>query len=65
MNFADALLTIFEIALVAFTIWAVFHEDLFIDFEERLFARLRRRKFKVIRGGSKVSKSYYPEKYRA
>ena len=54
-----------EIALGVFTIWAVFHEDLFIAFEDRVIARFRRRKLKVIRGGSQVSKSCYPEKHRA
>ncbi len=65
MNFSSTLLTIFEIALVAFAIWAVFHEDRFISFEEKIAAHFRRRRFKVLRGGSKVCKSYYPEKYRA
>ena len=65
MNFSGTLLTIFEIALVAFTIWAVFHEDRFVAFEERVVAHFRRRKFKVLRGGNKVCRTYYPEKYRA
>lgn len=65
MNLQGTLLTIFEIALVAFTIWAVFHEDRFIKFEERVAAHFRRRRFRVLRGGNKVCKSYYPEKYRA
>lgn len=65
MNFSGTLLTIFEIALVAFVIWAVFHEDRFIAFEEKIVAHLRRRRFKVLRGDSKVCKSYYPEKHRA
>ena len=64
MNLGSTLLTIFEVALVLFTIWAVFHEDRFIAFEEKIAARIRRRKFKVIKGNS-VAKSYYPEKYRA
>ena len=64
MNFTGTLLTIFEIALVAFVIWAVFHEDRFIAFEERVVAHFRRRRFKVIKG-NQVCKSYYPEKYRA
>ena len=51
--------------MAAFVIWAVFNEDRFIAFEERIVARLRRRRFKVLHGGSKVSKSYYPEKHRA
>ncbi len=65
MNLTSSLLTIFEIAMVAFVIWAVFNEHKFIKFEENVAARFRRRKFKVISGGSRVNKSYYPEKYRA
>ena len=65
MNFTSSLLTIFEIAMVGFVIWAVFHEDKFVAFEERIVARFRRRRFKVIEGNSKVCKSYYPEKHRA
>ena len=64
MNLQGTLLTIFEIALVAFVIWAVFHEDKFIAFEERIAANIRRRRFKVIRGNN-VCKSYYPEKHHA
>ena len=59
MNLQGTLLTIFEMALVAFAIWAVFHEDRFIAFEERIAARFRRRRFKVIQGNN-VRKSYYP-----
>ncbi len=59
MNFTSSLLTIFEIAMVAFVIWAVFHEDRFIAFEERIVARFRRRRFKVIEGNN-IRKSYYP-----
>ena len=50
MNFSGTLLTIFEIALVAFTIWAVFHEDRFIAFEEKLVANIRRRRLRVLEG---------------
>lgn len=64
MNLQGALLTVFEAALVAFAVWAVFHEDRFVAFEERIAARFRRRRFKVIHG-SNISKSYYPEKHRA
>ena len=65
MNFGGTLLTIFEMAMVGFVIYAVFNEHKFVKFEERIVARFRRRKFKVIRGGSRISKSYYPEKHRA
>ena len=59
MDFTSALLTIFEIAMVTFVIWGVFHEDRFVAFEERLAARFRRRRIKIIKG-SNVRKSYYP-----
>ena len=65
MDFASTLITLFEIAMVSFVVWGVFHEDRFIKFEDRIAARFRRRKLKVIEGGSKVNKSYYPEQYRA
>lgn len=65
MNFTSTLITLLEIAMAAFAIWAVFNEHRFIKFEDRIAARFRRRKLKVIQGGSKVSKSYYPEKHRA
>ena len=59
MSFASSLLTIFEIVMVGFVIWAVFNEHKFVKFEERVVARFRRRRFKVIEGNS-ISKSYYP-----
>ena len=65
MDFTSSLITLFEIALACFVVWGVFHEDRFIKFEDRIVARFRRRKLKVIEGGSKVNKSYYPEKHRA
>ena len=64
MNLQGTLLTIFEIDLVAFAIWAVFHEDRFVAFEEKIVSRIRRRRFKVLRGNS-VCKTCYPEKHRA
>ena len=64
MNLSSPIFTIIEVLLVAFAVWAVFNENKFIAFEERVVAQLRRRRFKVIKGSS-VCKSYYPEKYRA
>ena len=75
MNLQGALLTVFEAALVAFkspmSKGAILKEsgecvvvDRFVAFEERIAARFRRRRFKVIHG-SNISKSYYPEKHRA
>ena len=54
MSFRDVLLTVFEVALVTFTIWAVFHEDRFIAFEDRIKAKLRRSRFRVIEGGAEA-----------
>ena len=61
MKFTDVLLTVFEIALVCGALWAVFHEDFFIDLEEKLFARIRRRRLKVMRG-NRVGHTCYPVK---
>ena len=58
MTFGMLLRTIFEIALIVFTLWAVYHEDRFAALERRLFARFRRRKFRVINGN--CYKSSYP-----
>ncbi len=54
MSFRDVLVTVFEVALVTFTIWAVFHEDRFIAFEDRIKAKFRRSRFRVIEGGKEV-----------
>lgn len=49
MNFADTLITLFEVALVAFTLWALFHEDVLVAFEERVISRIRRQRLKVVK----------------
>jgi len=53
MSFTMILSTVFEIALVGFTLWAVFHEDRIAAIEKQIFARIRRRKFRVIEGGTR------------
>lgn len=63
MNLSQTLITLFEIAFAAVVLWAVFHEDRFIAFEEKLFASIRRRRMRVIRG-SRVQGSYYPKTQR-
>lgn len=47
-----ALQTIFEILLVAAVIWGIFNEERLASLEKRLFACVRRRRLKVIKGGS-------------
>lgn len=64
MSLSGSILTIFEMALVAFAVWSVFNENRFIAFEERIFAKIRRNRLKVIKGNA-ICKSYYPEKHRA
>ena len=39
--------TIFEAALVGFGLWALFNEDKFISFEERLVCLVKRRRLRV------------------
>ena len=39
--------TIFEAALVGFGLWALFNEDKFVAFEERLICLVKRRRLKV------------------
>ena len=39
--------TIFEAALVGFGLWALFNEDKFVSFEERLVCLIKRRRLKV------------------
>ncbi|MCQ2455043.1 MAG: hypothetical protein MJ090_02720 [Clostridia bacterium] len=52
MSFIQILSTVFEFLLVSFTVWAVFHEDRFIAFEEKIMADLRRKKLKVVKENS-------------
>lgn len=61
MNFSDVLITLFEIALVCGALWAVFHEDVFIAFEEKIAARVRRRRLRVVHS-SRVGSTCYPAK---
>ena len=48
MSFEQIIRTVFEIVLIVFTLWAVFHEDIFAAFEERVVAAFKRRRLKVV-----------------
>ena len=48
--------TVFEIVFVGFTVWAVFHEDLFVVLEERLFSYIKRRRLKVVSSSPRTAK---------
>lgn len=52
MNFAQVIRTVLEAAVIIFTLWAVFHEDRFIKFEDRIASHFRRRRLKIISGSS-------------
>ena len=41
--------TMFEALLVGFGLWALFNEDKFVAFEERLVCHIKRRRLKVKR----------------
>ena len=58
MSFSGILSTIFEFLLVSFTVWAVFHEDLFIRFEEKIACNLRRKKLSVVAREVSKNSSY-------
>ncbi|MCQ2477831.1 MAG: hypothetical protein MJ091_01245 [Clostridia bacterium] len=52
MCFADVMKSVFEFALVSFGIWAVFHEDVFVEFENRVKLIFRRAKrIKTVNSG--------------
>ena len=41
MSTPHTIQTIFEIFLIAFALWAIFHETAIADFEKRLFKKIR------------------------
>ena len=49
MTFTQTIATIFEILMALGLFWCIFHEDRLIAFERKLFANIRRRRFKVVR----------------
>ena len=49
MTFGATMTTLFEIALVAVTLWALLHEDRIAALEERFFAYCRRKRLSVVR----------------
>ena len=56
MTVSIFLKTLFEVALVAFALWALFNEDKFIAFEERLVASIRRRRLRVRRASIQTAR---------
>ena len=58
MNLSQVLSTVFEFLLVGFTIWAVFQEDLFIRFEEKIACNLKRKKLSVVTREASPNSTY-------
>lgn len=50
MSLGEILRSVLEVAVVIFTVWALFHEERFADFEEKIITRFKRKKLKVIKG---------------
>lgn len=59
MNFTQTVLTIFEVILVAFALWAVFNEDKFIVLEDKIKVSIRRRRLRVVKQ-SRVVRTTHP-----
>jgi len=57
MSIGDIIRSFLELAAIIFVVWGLFHEDKFIKFEEKLFARIRRKRFKVIKGNVSFAKA--------
>lgn len=58
MSISDIIKSIVELTVIAFIVWGLFHEDRIVALEEKLFAYIRRKKFKIIKG------SRYPRRKR-
>ena len=50
------IISVLEVLVVSFTVWALFHEDRLADFEDRFFARIRRSRLKVVKGNHHAKK---------
>ena len=57
MSIGDIIRSILELAAIVFVVWGLFHEDKFVRFEEKLFAQIRRKRFKVIKGNANFEKA--------
>lgn len=54
MTFDMIMRTVFEIMLFAAVIWGVFNEDKLAAFERRFIAKIKRKRFKVIKGNADI-----------
>lgn len=49
MSSSQIIKSLIELVMVVFAIWAVFHEDMFIAFEQRLIVNRKRKQLKLIK----------------
>ena len=52
------IISVLEVLMVGFTVWCLFNEKKLVAFEKRIIRAVRRRKFKIIKGGKNISKHY-------
>jgi hypothetical protein len=52
------LISILEVIVVAFTVWCLFNEAKIAGIEKRIMRKIRRKKFKVIKGGKSAKRNY-------
>ncbi|MBR2043426.1 MAG: hypothetical protein IJ946_03715 [Clostridia bacterium] len=51
-------ISILEVIAVGFTVWCLFNEKKLIAFEKRIARSIKRRRFKVIKGGRRANEYY-------
>ncbi len=49
MTFSQGLVSLLEISAIIGLIWCIFHEDTLVAFEEKLFARFRRKRLHIVK----------------
>ena len=52
---ALGLRTVFEIFLVCLVFWAIFNESKLIAFERNIIAKIRRRRFRIVKSSASIN----------
>lgn len=63
MNFGMIMKSVFEVALIGFTLWALLHEDRIAAVEQRLVARFRRRRLKIVGSPTSRNRRAMPQRF--
>ena len=56
MSLSYTIQSIIEIIAVGFTVWGLFHEDMFVRWENRIACNIRRKRLKVVKASAQ---NYY------